>query len=68
VLTLPIDCHDCRTPEELSELATKLGLATRAHRSISDALIGIRKRARVLVFGSLYLAGEALSLNGTLPD
>jgi dihydrofolate synthase/folylpolyglutamate synthase len=68
VLTLPIDGHDCRTPEELSELATKLGLATRAHRSISDALIGIRKRARVLVFGSLYLAGEALSLNGTLPD
>jgi folylpolyglutamate synthase/dihydropteroate synthase len=45
-----------------------MGFATRAHRSISDALIGIRKRSRVLVFGSLYLAGEALSLNGTLPD
>ena len=68
VRTLPIDGHECRTPEELSELATKMGFATRAHRSISDALIGVRKRARVLVFGSLYLAGEALSLNGSLPD
>jgi dihydrofolate synthase/folylpolyglutamate synthase len=68
VLTLPIEDHECRTPDELAALATKMGFATRAHRSISDALIGLRKRARVLVFGSLYLAGEALSLNGSLPD
>jgi folylpolyglutamate synthase/dihydropteroate synthase len=45
-----------------------MGFAARAHRSISDALISRGKRARVLVFGSLYLAGEALSLNGSLPD
>jgi len=68
VLTLPIEDHECRSPEELAKLATEMGFATRAHRSISDALIGLRKRSRVLVFGSLYLAGEALSLNGTLPD
>ena len=68
VLTLPIDGHECRTPEELAAMAAEMGFATRAHRSISDALIGRRKRARVLVFGSLYLAGEALSLNGSLPD
>jgi len=68
VLTLPIEGHECRTPEELAKMAGEMGFATRAHRSISDALIGLRKRARVLVFGSLYLAGEALSLNGSLPD
>jgi folylpolyglutamate synthase/dihydropteroate synthase len=49
-------------------MATEMGFAARAHRSISDALISRGKRARVLVFGSLYLAGEALSLNGSLPD
>ena len=68
VLTLTIEGHECRTPEELAKMAGEMGFATRAHRSISDALIGLRKRARVLVFGSLYLAGEALSLNGSLPD
>jgi dihydrofolate synthase/folylpolyglutamate synthase len=68
VLTLPIEGHECRTPEELAKMAGEMGFATRAHRSISDALVGLRKRARVLVFGSLYLAGEALSLNGSFPD
>ena len=68
VLTLPIDGHDCRDPAELAEMATKMGFAASSKRSISEALIALRKRARVLVFGSLYLAGEALSLNGTFPD
>ena len=68
VLTLPIEGHECRTPEELAKMAGEMDFATRAHRSISDALIALRKPARVLVFGSLYLAGEALSLNGALPD
>ncbi|MGH6707015.1 MAG: bifunctional folylpolyglutamate synthase/dihydrofolate synthase, partial [Sphingomicrobium sp.] len=42
VLTLPIEDHECRTPDELAALATKMGFATRPHRSISDALIGLR--------------------------
>jgi folylpolyglutamate synthase/dihydropteroate synthase len=49
-------------------MAAKMGFVSSAKRSISDALIALRKPARVLVFGSLYLAGEALSLNGSLPD
>jgi len=68
VLTLPIDGHECRAPEELAATASGMGFTTRPHRSISDALISLRKRARVLMLGSLYLAGEALSLNGSLPD
>jgi hypothetical protein len=45
-----------------------MGFASRDYRGIADALVAVRKKARVLVFGSLYLAGEALSLNGTFPD
>lgn len=68
ILTLPIEGHECRDPSDLAAMAVKMGFATSAKRSISDALIALRKPARVLVFGSLYLAGEALSLNGSLPD
>ena len=68
VLTLPIDGHECRDPEELVALATGMGFASRGYRGIADALVAVRKKARVLVFGSLYLAGEALSLNGSFPD
>lgn len=68
VQALPIEGHDSRDPDGLVALATEMGFASRGYRGISDALVGVRKKARVLVFGSLYLAGEALSLNGTFPD
>ena len=68
VQTLPIEGHDSRDPEELVTLATEMGFSARSYRGIAGALVGVRKKARVLVFGSLYLAGEALSLNGSLPD
>ena len=68
VLTLPIDGHDCRPPLELAHLAESMGLAARSRASLSDAMTALRKPARVLVFGSLYLAGELLALNGPLPD
>ncbi len=68
VLTLPIEGHDCRPPKELAELAESMGLPARPKTSLADAMTALRKPARVLVFGSLYLAGEALALNGPLPD
>lgn len=68
VMTLPIEGHDCFTPAELDELATGMNFAARPYRSVSEALVALRRKSRVLVFGSLYLAGEALSLNGTFPD
>jgi dihydrofolate synthase/folylpolyglutamate synthase len=68
VQTLPIEGHESRDPDELVTLATDMGFTARGYRGIADALVGVRKKARVLVFGSLYLAGEALSLNGTFPD
>ena len=68
LLTLPIDGHEYRPPQELAHLAESMGLPARARAGLADAMIALRKPARVLVFGSLYLAGELLSLNGPLPD
>ena len=68
VLALPIDGHDCRPPQELAHLAESMGLPARARSGLADAMTALRKPARVLVFGSLYLAGELLALNGPLPD
>jgi dihydrofolate synthase/folylpolyglutamate synthase len=68
VLTLPIDGHECRPPQELAHMSESMGLPARARSSLGDAMTALRKPARVLVFGSLYLAGELLALNGPLPD
>lgn len=68
VLTLPIEGHDCRPPEELAQLAESMGLTSRPRASLSDAMTALRKPALVLVFGSLYMAGELLALNGPFPD
>jgi dihydrofolate synthase/folylpolyglutamate synthase len=68
VITLPIEGHEARPPEALAELATRLGFHARACRSIEQALEGIADPSRVLVFGSLYLAGQALAANEEVPD
>ena len=68
VLTLPIEGHECRPADELATLAESMGLSARPRASLSDAMTALRRPARVLVFGSLYLAGELLGLNGPLPD
>lgn len=68
VLTLPIEGHECRTPDELAVLAESMGLAARPRTSLADAMTALRHPARVLVFGSLYLAGELLAANGPMPD
>ena len=68
VLTLPIEGHECQAPGDLAHLAESMGLPARPCTSLSSAMTALAKPARVLVFGSLYLAGELLSLNGPLPD
>lgn len=68
VLTLPIEGHECRSPIELAHMSESMGIPARPRASLSDAMTALRKPARVLVFGSLYLAGELLALNGPLPD
>jgi dihydrofolate synthase/folylpolyglutamate synthase len=52
-------------PEALREIWNGLGLEARAvttHARVVDALKTVKPEARVLIAGSLYLAGEALAL------
>jgi len=68
VRTVPIADHESRPPEELAVLADTMGFRASAHSTLREALSAIRSPERVLLFGSLYLAGEALAANGQLPD
>lgn len=68
VHTVPIPGHSCFSPDDLFEIAANLGFATEAHDSVAEALGSIRSDARVLVFGSLYLAGAVLAANDQIPD
>ncbi|MGI8704744.1 MAG: bifunctional folylpolyglutamate synthase/dihydrofolate synthase [Sphingomicrobium sp.] len=68
VHTLPIADHDDRSPDELAALADEMGFEATANPSLDKALKLVKAPARVLVFGSVYLAGEALKANGEIPD
>jgi dihydrofolate synthase/folylpolyglutamate synthase len=68
VQTVPIADHASFAPDELAAIAAGLGLSADAHDSVADALASIPKDARVVIFGSLYLAGEVLAANGQIPD
>ena len=68
VHSVPVADHACFAPEELVEIAAELGFAADAHETVDDALAAVPEDARVLIFGSLYLAGEVLAANGQAPD
>ena len=68
VHAVPIADHACFAPNELVEIAAELGLAADAHDDLPEALADVPSNARVLIFGSLYLAGEVLAANGQPPD
>ncbi|AWN49636.1 bifunctional folylpolyglutamate synthase/dihydrofolate synthase [Methylobacterium terrae] len=61
-----------RPAEEVAEIAGRVGLSAATAPSLEAALVSLRDRAwerppRVLICGSLYLAGAALAANGTPP-
>jgi dihydrofolate synthase/folylpolyglutamate synthase len=69
---VPVISSDAgRTPDEVVAAAGRAGIPSRAHATLDAALSDVlRKRdgpMRVLVTGSLYLAGEVLALNATPP-
>jgi dihydrofolate synthase/folylpolyglutamate synthase len=68
VHTVPIPGHSCFSPDDLAEIAASMGFAAEPHDDIEQALAAIPDGARVLIFGSLYLAGEVLAANGQVPD
>lgn len=67
VHTLPIPDHDHFEPETLAALAKELGFEASANSTLDEALARVRTPSRVLIFGSLYLAGEVLRANREIP-
>jgi dihydrofolate synthase / folylpolyglutamate synthase len=58
---------------ELAEIARGIGIPALARDDIGSALaaaadLGLVPAPRVMITGSLYLAGEVLALNGTPPE
>jgi dihydrofolate synthase/folylpolyglutamate synthase len=68
VHAVPIGDHACFAPSELAEIAGELGIPSDAHDNLEEALATIPPDARVLIFGSLYFAGEVLAANDQVPD
>ena len=75
--SVPIPGHEHHDPAQLSELARTHGIAARhGAPTVEAALRAIAKDRRsgdpytgdLLICGSLYLAGEVLRANGTVPD
>ena len=72
VVTVPIHQDKARPAAELADVARGIGIPALARDDIEGALVTIGRleltpAPRVLVTGSLYLAGEVLDANGTLP-
>lgn len=74
VITLPIVSYRASlSPEELVDLAVQSGLKASASPSIDMALEMIKQKystdtsVRILISGSLYLVGEVLNNNQTIP-
>ena len=68
VNTVPIPGHASFAPEHLARIAADLGFRAAAYDSVEGALAAVPPEARILIFGSLYLAGAVLAANDQLPD
>jgi len=68
-LTIPGEAN-AHKASYIADEARKAGFAARPMRSVISALKAAAEvpDARVLICGSLYLAGDVLAKNGTPPD
>jgi dihydrofolate synthase / folylpolyglutamate synthase len=64
----PNNSAAARPSADLADVAQGLGFMASDCGTIEQALSSIHAPSRVLICGSLYLAGEALALNGWVPD
>jgi dihydrofolate synthase/folylpolyglutamate synthase len=67
------DQDNAMPPDRLADAARSLGMRVEISESVEAALRGIAQLAyeispRILIAGSLYLAGHVLALNGTPPN
>ncbi|WP_210358489.1 bifunctional folylpolyglutamate synthase/dihydrofolate synthase [Sphingomonas beigongshangi] len=68
VIAIPVEGHECHPPAHLAACAQQLGVSATTETGLAGALNQIDGDCVVLIAGSLYLAGEALRLNGEAPD
>ena len=73
LFAVPVPAEIARTPQEVAATAKDVGLAAETAVSIEEALdrvasLNLEAPPRVLITGSLYLAGAALAANGTPPQ
>ena len=73
-IAVPIPHQDKSVPTEaLVEMARGVGIPAEGCDDLETALVavgrlGLEPAPRILIAGSLYLAGEVLALNGTPPE
>ena len=73
MIAVPVPCAEVgRRAEAVADAARAIGLPATSRDNIDEALDAARKLdldppPRILITGSLYLAGEVLRENGTLP-
>lgn len=71
---VPVEGHDSHEPEALAAIAAAHGIAASTAADVGSALdrlagtVSPDRRVTVLILGSLYLAGEVLTLNGQVPE
>jgi dihydrofolate synthase/folylpolyglutamate synthase len=74
VIAVPIPRQEKTVPAEtLVDIARGIGIPAESRDSLQAALVaagqlGLMPAPRILITGSLYLAGEVLALNGTPPE
>jgi dihydrofolate synthase / folylpolyglutamate synthase len=73
IIAIPIpDRDDAMTPDRLADAARALGMRVETSATVEAALRSLTRLAyevppRILITGSLYLAGHVLAANGTPP-
>jgi dihydrofolate synthase/folylpolyglutamate synthase len=73
VIAVPIDQDKAVPAAELAELAARIGIPALARPDLESAItvagkLDLEPPPRILITGSLYLAGEVLAANGTPPE
>jgi dihydrofolate synthase/folylpolyglutamate synthase len=73
VITVPIHQDKALPASELAEIAARIGIPALARRDLESAIdlagkLELEPPPRILITGSLYLAGEVLAANGTPPE
>jgi dihydrofolate synthase / folylpolyglutamate synthase len=73
IIAVPIHQDKAVPPGELAEIAARIGIPALARSDVESAIdlagkLDLEPPPRILITGSLYLAGEVLAANGTPPE